>query len=491
MPLVHTRWSLFDECDIFNSVELFTPSGKPTPFPPTLMDTTNEPTPSTNNLFLAIGENFTFGKMKQRPIDGRFTRFRLTKTRLADVDLILGWDFLKSECSHLGFFLQTTAPTGSKQCDTTIFSPIIGNNGHWGLGGGVSAHTTLWNGNADQNLAIWLQGNIIHLFRDHQLRVFDFKQNGPFSRFLLLKEFDAEHNATGNLIPASMFTTRSVQTSFAIQGDASVKLAYRNCGLAVDVGYNLFGRSKERAHRERRGGPGSTTTGATVNSRVCEGPCDFFTCETPCSPVNNRRFGIKGGQDLATRIFTTEPSPNGTTRVLGHFDTNPDIGPNPRIINSTASKDTAFGAHDQADNPASPLTPQEQAENLIALASNSTTVPGTPLTDPAIIRSVTSDPPVLVNLRDLNVCSALAKSQLTHKIFGYIGYNWLSYSWCPFIGLLGEVEFDGNRRSRHCEGDTIITDSAGNNPQRLNCNDRRDHAGINQWGVGVKGGFSF
>lgn len=490
-PLVHTRWSLFDTCDTdcsaacnINCGSSCNPSSlvtgttfpfftSPTPFPAGYMSVPPTANPeqtvsAANNILQALSGDFLFGDMQERWNFGRFTRCRQVRTRLADIDLMLGWDFFQGDWYHLGLFVQAVAPTGGKNCEANVFSPVIGSNGHWGLGGGLSGHITLWSGPEDANLSIGIHGNAIHFFKNHQVRSFDFKGK-PLSRYLLLKEFDQDNNYI-RLINAINFTTRVIETSIGVQGDAAINLAYRNGGLAIDVGYNIYGQTAERGHLR-----GQCDT--TVSSSPSSIP-DSVLCATTCTNIDNRRFGIKGCQGVAADIFTTEN--NGT--ALGQRDTT--VRPNPIPLNSTESNATAFTCG-TIDNRQAPTLPAGAPASDIALAFNSLkSPPGTPLTDPRIVRAFASNPPVLVSVRDLDFCSGLGKSQLTHKVYGYIGYIWETCGYTPFIGILGEVEFDGSRRSKSCDN-TCNTATTGN------CNATNDHIGLNQWGIGVKLGMSF
>ena len=68
------------------------------------------------------------------------------------------------------------------------------------LGLGVSGHLILWEQDTNHSLAIYLEGNATHLFKNSQHRSFDFCKNGLLSRYMLLKELDDSLMYTGNLI---------------------------------------------------------------------------------------------------------------------------------------------------------------------------------------------------------------------------------------------------------------------------------------------------
>ena len=75
-----------------------------------------------------------------------------------------------------------------------------------------------------------------------------------------------------------------------------------------------------------------------------------------------------------------------------------------------------------------------------------------------------SQNPELITTGDLDVNSATAPRQITHKFFTNLFYTWNESRFTPFVGFGGEIEW------------AIDT-----------CNT----FGVNQWGLLVKGGISF
>ncbi len=208
---------------------------------------------SLSDLRTALGAGVTFGQASEARRFGNFRFDSKSKTALANIDMILGYDFLLCDTYHLGAFIIGSAPTGNTPDPDFVFNPIVGNGHHWELGGGLTGHYEFWNCD-DQSLGIFLNGHVEHLFKDTQKRSLDFRnttESGCLSRYLLLKEFDTDNNFSGRLIPAINTTTRSVESSFKVQGDASLRFLYRACGWAAGVGYNVFGRSNEKLCLDR------------------------------------------------------------------------------------------------------------------------------------------------------------------------------------------------------------------------------------------------
>ncbi len=240
--LVNSTWNLRAREDNFNTVR----PDKLT-LPQCLHGTTEEP--ALGDIKTALSGQYSFGQLPRGPMRyGGFIFDRSqSKTLLANIDLVLGYDFMRCEGYHLGLFLKTVFPTGNRPNPEKVFSPIIGNAHHWELGGGLDAHYDLWHCD-DQCLTASITGSITHLFDDKQWRTFDF--NGCcLSRYQLLKVFTKKSNDhlpyANQLMFGTDYTTRQVNSSFDLMGDATLKFVYRNCGWAFGIGYNVYGRSAE------------------------------------------------------------------------------------------------------------------------------------------------------------------------------------------------------------------------------------------------------
>lgn len=266
----------------------------------------------------ALEMNSGFGDVKEQAKNGKFVLDRAQQlTALANIDMILGYDFLRCDGYHLGLFIKAVAPTGNRPYTDTVFSPIVGNAHHWELGGGLDAHWDMWSCD-DQCFSLFLNGSVTHLFDDKQWRTFDLK-NGCMSRNALLKVFTKfveipleptyEYN---QLIRASDWTTRKVESSFDVMGDASLKFLYRTCGWAFGVGYNVYGRSAEKID--------------ALNS--------------DCYLPNQYAVGIKG---------TSIAGSNNTEICAGSNMVQPDYDPSSRTPNTTEaviSQDTELTVDD-------------------------------------------------------------------------------------------------------------------------------------------------
>lgn len=395
----------------------------------------------------------TFGDMKTPLRFGKISPKALTKTLLADLQCVLGWNFINADYYHLGLNLQTSFPTGNKPTGEFLFEPLVGNGGHFELGAGVTSHAILWESDCSESyLAAYLDANITYLFSTRQVRSFDFTTNGPLSRYMLAAQYQAiPRNAdneplaghlsgqvsteyAGALLPAVNLTTLCSDAGIhcnngsLFQGDMALKLTYKKCAWSFDLGYNLWGRTKEQV---------SITDRIATNLYALKGDSYMYGTATPGAGYPANAIPLSASQSETATIFTGSNWKTGQT-------------PPPPIANpGVDSRELAITG--VATPVLSPNAPNPQM--------------------------FTSNPTHFVDATNVDLESATSPSQLTHKVFGNITYAWeqgiCNYeNIIPFLGLGFEAEFDNGKKISDC----------------TNCDCR---AGLSQWGVMLKGGIGF
>lgn len=427
-PITHTKWSLgLDSClacgDKFRGNSTFPPcymgptEPDPTANPPIcpinatlnpiyLAPADENPNCTTSSLREALSGNFTFGEMQEPWKYGRFDFCPRSKTGLADIDVILGFDLLHNDYGHFAFFAQTVVPTGNRPKAKYIFEPLVGNGRHWQLGGGFSGHLSIFGKtNAScPHLAFYVEGNVTHVFSADQKRSFDFLPTSPIvrlikqpvdendkllTRYILLKEFDVNDNFANHLINAINFATRNCEVSIGLQADVSAKLCFFDRGWSFDLGYNFYFQDRER---------------------VC------IKTECPCG-IDQRRFGIKGLEGVCCLSYDC----SGNEPTTG------------TALNTTQNSATMF----DADLPTSAPLP---AEPPFCLSWNTNPHP---TSSEELIQADLTAEPYIISCRDLNPASAAQGRMMTHKVFGHISYTFNS-CYEPHVGIGAEGEFDGN-----------------------------------------------
>lgn len=420
-PIVHTKWDLkLDEC-VVDSGTTFTshPAGYLAATPLELSDlTVGEKAPT--NVKTAFHGTTIFGDMREPLKYGKLFG-RQNDTRVADLSVSVGYNFLLTDRYHVGLGVRVVAPTGTRRTSEFLFEPIAGNDHHTELGGALTGHVQLWHWDAhDDRLVLYVDGTVSHLFASKQKRSFDLINNGDGSRYMLLEKIAAPSSGLqigtapnniaapnqyqGRLVPAINKTTLDAHIAVDVQADVAIKLSYQRAAWEVDLGYNLWARSEEK---------------------LCSRDC-IETC-----------YAVKGDAQL---YGFTNP---GETAVA---------------LNATQSKATIHGGQAVQAETFSSLNPGNFNENFeyaninadnIAFASDTLGVSLHQLTvadanrlGVAQLSVRTSSPAILVTNSDISECSGLLPKAISHKVFVYASYTPdIEEGLVPYIGGGGFVEF--------------------------------------------------
>ncbi|MGE0010417.1 MAG: hypothetical protein AB7F19_00445 [Candidatus Babeliales bacterium] len=251
-----------------------------------------------------------------------------SKAGVADLNFILGYNFFCNDCYHFGANLRATAPTGTRPDAKYLFEPIVGNGRHTTLGLGLNGHAILWENGCDQSFSLWFDSAVYHLFNAKQTRTFDLIGNGVGSRYLLFKRFAPDEDDvpqfTGTLVPGPNVTTIETKVKINVAGEAVLMFDYQRCGFTFDVGYGIWGRSKEKI--------------------------------TATSSIEPRTFGLLGGTPIDNDVPNSDdPNPNlpanrtnSTVRINGQnasaVGDGPADAPAVPVFISVADLDLARGA---------------------------------------------------------------------------------------------------------------------------------------------------
>lgn len=450
-PVVYTRWSM-DPCETVISEGT-------TAYPKGYMTLNGIPRSQlATSVLPALAGKATFGDMKTPLQYGKIPCGTLTKTRLSDVQMRLGYNFANCDYAHFGLNVNGTIPTGNKPNPEYLFAPVVGNGGFYQTGIGITSHARIWqNEQENKSLAVYFDVNIRHSFNTKQLRSFDFITNGPLSRYILAANFtpiplntdgsvqsghldqngsnDVEYNKA--LQNAINLTTLCCDVKVKLDTDTVLKFSYTHNNWQADLGYNLWARTEESV--------------------------------TIVTPIISSTYALKGDSFL----YGAEGADLASAQANYPADAIPlDV--------AQASKATVFAGNNyhvnNASNFADPTLNFGIDLNTGAVASGGATV-FSPNSTQSTSMQVTSQPIQFLGTSQQSafVNSAVSPSVVTHKIFAHFSYNWDTSKdhVHPFLGLGGEVEFDTKRKSvgecRSCD-----------------C-----RSALNQWGIWLKGGVGF
>jgi hypothetical protein len=459
-PLVHSRWSLrmhetikkcgtdLDDYGYFTPQQLttfledFTQYANGASIDPIIQNLSSDP--NVSDPFTVVAQPLMRAQMSCE---------RLIRTRLADLRMFFGWNHIWCpNKGHIGLDIQVAAPSGNTPAAHYLFEPIVGNGGHWELGGGIHGNVRFAE-KPERNrfFNFYAEANITHLFKTKQHRTFDLCGK-PMSRYMLAERMQStiQDGLVGvdgatDIIPNAQFasefapvaniSTVRVAVSAAAQIDALALFNYTCGGFTWDLGYNLWFISCEQI-------------GCPENLNLCD------------------NWALKG--DAA--VFGYESNQLGSQDLLIN---------SPVALSASQSGATInFGLNFPATGAVTPVEIEEGRRNPNIdnplPASAQTELTAQPGTDPSVDRINTSINPVFITLKSLSTQSGRNKG-FSSKLFTHLGYAWCAGNgWVPYVGIGAEAEW-GHQ----------------SNPIFGNKSDSCIGTAISQWGIWIKGGVTF
>ncbi|MCX5922155.1 MAG: hypothetical protein NTX86_02410 [Candidatus Dependentiae bacterium] len=408
-------------------------------------------------------------------------------TRVADLNIIFGYNFINKKDYHLGIGLKAAAPSGNRPNGQLLFEPIVGNGGHWEFGAHITSHALIWRSrNENASVAFYCDANITHLFNARQFRTFDLNDK-PMSRYMLAEKmvsplkiglvggkadpfppapviqtfpsFEPPSQFDVAFSPVANLTTQELSVSIAVQADVAAQLTYANGGLNVDLGYDFWTRSREKFSAEEcppcqkifyiQGLPKLAPT-FVENGWALKGDAHVLGFE------RNHAVTLSATESLATiNAGTSLPA----TGVLNPTDAQLA---NPNIDNAQP----AWSHFGNAPVEFFQIRPQGKRKLF-----NSTAF---------VAQTETSIEPILIQEQDFN---HVTRPSSSHKIYANVSYNWPHYNhWTTYIGIGGFGEFGKN--DLPCKIDCKKCCATSFEENSLYCS-------LSQWSAWIKFGISF
>ena len=330
----------------------------------------------------ALG-GYTFGMVKAR----EFNLFNVNpcgKWNLADIPIMVGYDFCKSDASHLGVYLKFVIPTGTRinPCLLQyVLTPVIGNGRHFEFGVGLTGHANIWSCDTS-SFGVYGDGYIDYMYGACQTRTFDLPGQ-PMSRYALVYPLQGDQTAgytVGDTMAAVGDLNLYQGNVNATRGEFMVDFIWACNSWEIGAGYAFTGQTSEK-----------------MNCNAC-GPLGLGNAYALVGETYQQLFGVGPvtSTDNTTGTFTTEAykDPAALTNFfyLGQTGNAAQVakGENPAFVygSDTPIDEAAFGLPQGPGN-----------------------------------------------------CSGLMSSQILNKIFGHIDYVWRDCAWQPEIGIVGSVGF--------------------------------------------------
>ena len=196
----------------------------------------------------------------------------MSKTRLADIEVKVGYEWLKMHPYHAESYIGAILPTGNRPKSEFLFEPIVGNGKHFGLMWGSSVGLNLWEHESkERHLRLEWDMNSRYLFSKTHKRSIDLKDRS-WSRYLEVytskeqAELAANEDSTDFVSPGINVFTRDVKVTPRFSGNVNTGFVYHSCNFQGEVGINFFASREEKVeldcpfptniaivHIERRG----------------------------------------------------------------------------------------------------------------------------------------------------------------------------------------------------------------------------------------------
>ena len=205
---------------------------------------------------------------------GKLSNGRRGKSGLDDTQLKVGYNCHECEKGHCGVYGNLIVPTSEKPTARYLFEPVIGNGGHWGIGGGINADVELLR-NEKEVWSVQTDAQLRYLFSGSEKRSFDLK-NGPWSRYLMVAHKDDPRTPLDGI----NYFTRDLVVKPGTSFDWFTALHYTHAEFNLEVSLDAWWRDKERVKLKRgwqenvgifdiagdAHGHARSASGATINS---------------------------------------------------------------------------------------------------------------------------------------------------------------------------------------------------------------------------------
>jgi hypothetical protein len=171
-----------------------------------------------------------------------------TETKVGDITMTLGYNFINKEHCHLGLGVQALLGAGGKTKAAYMFEPIIGYAGRYGVGGELAGGCRLWDKDDTHQLTANMNISAVHLFDNEQVRSYDITNCGDYSRYLLVKKFATAAtvtNTVGSLTNMINVGSLKAKIGMDVVYNGNVSFCWQMGNVAVDFGYQVAGHGKE------------------------------------------------------------------------------------------------------------------------------------------------------------------------------------------------------------------------------------------------------
>ena len=173
-------------------------------------------------------------------LHGRISTTTENRSGVDDVQVKIGYDFLRDTNSHWGIYGLVYVPTGHRPQADFLFEPLVGSR-HWGLGFGTNADWLVWEIDDEHKFNFMFDLQYRYNFSASQIRSMDLC-NGPWTRYATVAHPDRPECDLAGI----NFFTDSVRVRPRSMVDMWFALHYNYEEWNVELGYDLWWRDREQ-----------------------------------------------------------------------------------------------------------------------------------------------------------------------------------------------------------------------------------------------------
>jgi hypothetical protein len=163
---------------------------------------------------------------------------------LAEINVKLGRTYLFDDYFLVSYHSLMRLPTGNHQDPEYLFFPVVGNNGHVGIGAGVDFQLLLNRDVSQFAACFFLSLESTFFIKNNQTRTFDLLGR-PWSRYLLLTNIDGPR---GNTTPGVNVLTRDVKVHLYNTVDFVMGWRFKTDRYELEFGYSIWGHGDEQLY---------------------------------------------------------------------------------------------------------------------------------------------------------------------------------------------------------------------------------------------------
>jgi len=228
-------------------------------------------------------------------------------TGIADIDVTLGYNFIRNEDWKAGLGIDLGIPTGNNVDGKNLFEPVYG-SAHWSLG--LNAHVcgTVWRGD-NQKLSVHAKLAYAYGFKATEKRFVG--TNEDLSQYVLVGKFGPDRRQQYQAQANSGITGLGTQDVDVTPGNmfrANVGASYHNGGLVFGLGYQPGWNDAESVSKKATLADNTIGTLFSGTAVGDNNPRVFGLANPPAVAADNGANGARTGVNNADVTPDAQPS---------------------------------------------------------------------------------------------------------------------------------------------------------------------------------------